>query len=64
MLNPIPSHPLFAAPDSIHELLDEIRSLPDGQERQTAMLFACLMMNACSKAVGQELERTGLTETL
>ena len=54
MLNPIPKSDFFAT-KSIRELIEEIDRLPTLKERGIAYLFAVQMMNACHKAVAEEI---------
>ena len=54
MLNPIPKSDFFAT-KSIRELIEEIDRLPSLKERGIAYLFAMQMMNACHKAVAEEI---------
>ena len=54
MLNPIPKSDFFST-KSIRELIEEIDRLPTLKERAIAYLFAVQMMNACHKAVAEEI---------
>ncbi len=54
MLNPIPRSDFFAT-KSIREMLEEIDGLPNKKERALAYLFSMQMMNACHKAVAEEI---------
>ena len=54
MLNPIPKSDFFST-KSIRELIEEIDRLPTLKERGIAYLFAVQMMNACHKAVAEEI---------
>ena len=63
MLNPIPRSDFFAT-KSIRELVEEIDRLPSLKERGIAYLFAMQMMNACHKAVAEEILYTEVKEDL
>lgn len=63
MLNPIPRSDFFAT-KSIRELVEEIDRLPTLKERGIAYLFAMQMMNACHKAVAEEILYTEVKEDL
>ena len=55
MLNPIPTVGLFVTPDSVNDLILTIEKIPNVNERQIAFLYAMQMMNACHKAVKDEI---------
>ena len=55
MLNPIPTTGLFVTPDSVDDLILTIEKIPNFNERQIAFLYAMQMMNACHKAVKDEI---------
>ena len=63
MLNPIPRSDFFAT-KSIRELVEEIDRLPSLKERGIAYLFAMQMMNACHKAVAEEILYTEVKKDL
>lgn len=54
MKNPIRKMNMFATPDSIEALCDQIEKL-SGSERTVAYTYAIMMMNVCSEMVEQEL---------
>jgi hypothetical protein len=54
MKNPIPKLDFYAT-KGIRELCVEIDNIPNTAERQIAMLYALQMMNACNKAVEDQL---------
>ena len=53
MTNPIPFTGLFAAPDSLQELMEYCERFY-GQERAIAMMVATITMNVCHKLVENE----------
>jgi hypothetical protein len=63
MLNPIP-HSDFFATKSIRDMIEEIDRLPNKKERALAYLFSMQMMNACHKAVAEEILYTEVKEDL
>ena len=56
MKNPIRKMNIFATPDSIEALCDQIEKL-SGSEKTVAYTYAIMMMNVCSKMVEQELAK-------
>jgi hypothetical protein len=56
MNNPIGKMNLFATPDSINALCDQIQGL-SGSERTIAYTYAIMMMNVCSDMVDAELQK-------
>ena len=56
MKNPIRKMNMFATPDSIEALCDQIERL-SGSEKTVAYTYAIMMMNVCSKMVEQELAK-------
>ena len=56
MKNPIRKMNVFATPDSIEALCDQIEKL-SGSEKTVAYTYAIMMMNVCSKMVEQELAK-------
>lgn len=61
MNNPIGKMNIFATPDSIDALCDQIQQL-SGSERTIAYTYAIMMMNVCSRMVDAELKK--LQETV
>ena len=60
MLNPVPKSDFFAT-KSIRELIQEMDQLPNKAARSMAYLYAMQMMNACHRAVAEEIAYTELT---
>ena len=56
MKNPIRKMNVFATPDSIEALCDQIEKL-SGSEKTVAYTYAIMMMNVCSEMVEQELAK-------
>ena len=56
MNNPIRKMNVFATPDSIEALCDQIEKL-SGSEKTVAYTYAIMMMNVCSMLVEQELAK-------
>ena len=56
MNNPIRKMNVFATPDSIEALCDQIEKL-SGSEKTVAYTYAIMMMNVCSEMVEQELAK-------
>lgn len=54
MQNPISKFKMFATPESIEALCDQIERL-SGSEKTIAYTYAIMMMNACSAIVDREL---------
>lgn len=54
MKNPITKMNMFATPESIQALCDQIERL-SGSERTVAYTYAIMMMNVCSQMVQDEL---------
>jgi len=54
MLNPVPKSDFFAT-KSIRDLILEIEEIPNKKECAIAYLYAMQMMNACHKAVAEEI---------
>jgi hypothetical protein len=54
MLNPIPKSDFFVT-ESIREVFDRIESLSNKKERAQAYQIAMTMMNACHRAVAEEI---------
>ena len=50
MTNPIPFSGLFAAPESLEELMEYCERF-NGQERAIAMMIATITLNVCHKLV-------------
>lgn len=50
MTNPIPFSGLFAAPESLEELMEYCERF-NGQERAIAMMIATVTLNVCHKLV-------------
>lgn len=50
MTNPIPFSGLFAAPESLEELMEYCERF-NGQERAIAMMVATITLNVCHKLV-------------
>jgi len=63
MLNPIP-HSDFFATKSIREMIEEIERLPNKKEKALAYLFSMQMMNACHRAVAEEILYTAVKQDL
>jgi hypothetical protein len=63
MLNPVPRSDFFAT-KSIRDLFSEIAQIPNKTQRQIAYLYTMQMMNACHKAVEDELVYTEVKEDL
>ena len=59
MKNPISKFKMFATPESIEALCDQIERL-SGSEKTVAYTYAIMMMNACSKMVDDALEQEEL----
>jgi excinuclease UvrABC helicase subunit UvrB len=57
MKNPIPHSGMFAT-KSIDDLIQEISTMSNKQERQLVMVYVMQMMNSCSQAVTDELNLT------
>jgi len=54
MKNPIGKMKMFATPESIEALCDQIERL-SGSEKTVAYTYAIMMMNVCSKMVDREI---------
>jgi len=54
MKNPISKFKMFATPESIEALCDQIERL-SGSEKTVAYTYAIMMMNVCSKMVDKEI---------
>jgi hypothetical protein len=54
MQNPIRKMNMFATPESIEALCDQIERL-SGSERTVAYTYAIMMMNVCAKMVDREI---------
>ena len=61
MLNPIPKSDFFVT-ESIREVFERIESFSNKKEKAAAYQIAMTMMNACHKAVADEIVYTELTE--
>jgi hypothetical protein len=56
MTNPIGKFKMFATPESIESLCDQIEQL-SGSEKTVAYTYAIMMMNVCSKMVDEQLTK-------
>ena len=56
MKNPIGKFKMFATPESIDALCDQIEQL-SGSEKTVAYTYAIMMMNVCSKMVDEQLTK-------
>lgn len=63
MNNPIGKMNIFATPNSIAALCDQIQQL-SGSERTIAYTYAIMMMNVCSDLVEKELAQSAQGETV
>ena len=61
MKNPIPKNNLFVT-ESIREVFERIESFSNKKEKAQAYQIAITMMNACHKAVEEEIVYSELTE--
>ena len=59
MLNPIPKSDFFVT-ESIREVFQRIESFSNKKEKATAYQIAMTMMNACHRAVAEEIAYTEL----
>lgn len=59
MKNPINKFKMFATPESIDALCDQIERL-SGSEKTIAYTYAIMMMNACSKQVDDAIDAAEL----
>ena len=59
MKNPINKFKMFATPESIEALCDQIEGL-SGSEKTVAYTYAIMMMNACSALVDKAIEKAEL----
>lgn len=59
MKNPISKMNMFATPESIAALCDQIEQL-SGSEKTIAYTYAIMMMNACAKMVDKAIEQAEL----
>ena len=63
MQNPINKMNMFATPESIEALCDQIELL-SGSEKTIAYTYAIMMMNACSKIVDRAIACQELVDPL
>ena len=61
MKNPIPKNNLFVT-ESIREVFERIESFSNKREKAQAYQIAMTMLNACHKAVEEEILVSELTE--